>query len=193
MGMLQDRFTRERLVQRRIWVAQHSLPQSRNGVDDHQRSELSARQDIVSDRDFAIDVGFNASVEALVMAAHESEAVELRELLGEVLVEGSPPCAQEKRSLGPVGFVNRFDAFDDRIGLHHHAASPAEGEVIDGPMSVMSVLSDIMEVDAHVALLAGASQNRALERTREEAGKECEDMESHGGVLNPAGPRRRGP
>jgi len=150
--MFQQGLPGEGFVERGLWIAQNTVPQPGDRIDDDQSSQLASRENIVSDRDLAIDMGINAGIQSFVVATYQRKAIELGQFLGEFLIEGSPPRPEQIGPLGLVGRADGLDAFDDWRHFHHHATSSPKGKVIDGSVTIMGVLADVVEVHAHEAL-----------------------------------------
>ena len=65
----------EALVNRTALVAEYTIEPTHDRIDDHHRSELAAREHIITDRDRLVRQGIGTLIDALIMPAYEEEVV----------------------------------------------------------------------------------------------------------------------
>jgi hypothetical protein len=150
-------------------VAKHIRQQARDRVDQDQRRELTARQNVVADRDLIRDqMRANAFVHTLVAAAEQGDPFVARQLLGHALREdASLRCQQDNGDndwLSPFGNRSQdgFDRFENGLGFHHHPASASIRSVVCGVMFVVRIITNIMDAHFEQSPLAGALKNTGL-------------------------------
>ncbi len=126
----------------------------------------------------------DALVDALVAAADEQQTLVARKLGDERAVE-PPPLRREQhhRRLCLDERLHRLDGGEQRLRLHHHPRAAAERVVIDRPMPVSRPVAQVVQHDLDQPRVARAPHDRLVERPREHAGKQRQDVEAHRFIL----------
>jgi hypothetical protein len=125
----------ERIPLVRPLVADDAGHEPRDRLHQDQRRQLTARHDVVADRNlFRRETVDHALVEPLVPAAQDREVGFTRELANERLVQASAR-GRHREHAAAIG-VERLDRREQRLGLHHHAGTAPERRVVHGAMGV---------------------------------------------------------
>ena len=155
-------------------------------VDEYERGQLAARQDVVADRDLARHKCLaDPLVDALVVARDEDEARREREPVGERLRERLAVGREEddlvdRLALGLGRLEERLDAGEERLGPEHHAALAAVRLVVDLPVVAHRPVPQAVDADLHEALVLRAPQDRVLERAPDQLGEDGDEGDGHG-------------
>ncbi len=99
------------------------------------------------------------------MARDQDQAARHREAVGERLrqrlaVGREVDDVVGRRAVGD----QRLDAGEERLGLEHHPALPAERRVVDLPGAALGVVPEVVHADVEQALVLRAAQDGVLER-----------------------------
>ena len=130
----------------RLLLADHAGDEPGDGLDHDERRDLSAGEHVVPDRHLLRGESLgHPLVDALVPAAEERQVLLAGELANERLIETSTRRRQEQHT-SPVG-VEGLDRGEERLRLHHHPGSAAEGRVVDRAMTVARPLAKIVDAD----------------------------------------------
>ena len=175
----------ERVRQRRRGVADDAGDDARERVDEDERGQLAAREDVVADRDLARDERLpHALVDALVVAGDEDVAGPEREAVGERLRQRLAVGREVDHVVDrlPVGrglFEKRLDAGEERLGLQDHAALAAVGLVVDLPVAARRPLAEAVHAHVQQPLVARAAEDRVVERAPDELGQDGDEVDDH--------------
>ena len=74
------------------------------------------------------------------------------------------------------------DALEDGLRLEDHALATAEGAVVDGAMTVVGPVAEVVSVNRGEVGAEGALEDAVAERALEEAGKEGDEVKAHEGL-----------
>ena len=83
------------------------------------------------------------------------------------------------------GGRDRVERFDDRLGLHHHAAAAAVRGVVGRAVAVVGVLAEVDQRHLQQPGVARALRDAGREGRREELGKDRDDVDAHGQSSSP--------
>ena len=124
------------------------------------------------------------------MAAHKQQALAFEQALGHMLRKGLAARGEEHhRRLGALR-ANGLDGLGDRLDLHEHALPAAVRLVIDGTMTVVRPVAQVIRLKIKKAGLAGAAQNRCGHDGLKHLGKDRKGLNQH--VVLPTCPYRSG-
>ena len=181
---------REAVLLVRAGVAEDAGLQARQGVEQHQRRQLAAREDVVADAQLEIDVGVDeALVDAFVARAEQDRAGAGRESLDRRLAQqraGRREADQRRRRRLGAGGADRREGALERLDQQHHPRAAAVGSVVDARMRRIAEVAQRPEVDVDAARLEGAPGDAVDEVRREQLRKQRDDVDAHGA----AAPRR---
>ena len=79
-----------------------------------------------------------------------------------------------------VGDADGFEGFGEGLGFEDHAFASAKGTVVDGAVTVVGEVAEVVGADFYEAGGDGALDDSVLEDAGEEAGEDGDDVESHG-------------
>src|ERR1700744_4609405 len=166
----------EALVEGGVLVAEHAGEQADGGVDDDGCAEFAAGEDKVADGELVVAKQLrDALVDAFVTAADKDDAFERRKAARRRLRETLALRGEKDHGLagGVAGRfrrdAQRLDALKDGLRLEDHALATAEGAVVDGAMSVVGPVAEVMGVDRGEARAQRALEDAVAERALEEA------------------------
>ena len=157
------------LLQQRLRVAHEPREQPGDRLDDHQRGDLAAVEDVVADRELPDVVGGGVVVghplvDALVAAAGDDQVLVGGQLAGDRLRERrAAGGGDDQRRAGREHGVERLAP---RLGLHHHPGSAAVRGVVDGAVPVVGPLPQVVDVHGEQAPLPRPACERELEGRR---------------------------
>lgn len=144
----------------RALVAEHTGQESRDGLGDGQRGELTTGQDVVADREFLEGEFFQeARVETFVAAAEEQDALFEGELFGSTLVERPPGRAQRDPPERSVSRLEPGDGFGDRLGTQEHPGAATEWPIVHAAMAIAGEVAEVDAFDPDLALLPRHAQD----------------------------------
>lgn len=181
----------ERFILRRGFVAESAGEQAGDGVYDKGGGEFASREDEIADGDFfGSEVFGDAFVHTFVATAKKEDAVELRVatrgFLREAFASGRE---QNDGSIGVERWLGggiayrvteeRFDGFEERLGLEDHAFAAAEGAIVHGAMPVSSEFAQVLDVDLNDGGFACAADDAVFEGAGEEFGEDGDQVEAH--------------
>ncbi len=73
----------------------------------------------------------------------------------------------------------RFDGFEQRLGLEHHALAAAKRAIVDGAMAVVSERAQVLHADVDEAGFAGPADDAVVERSRKKFREDGNDIKAH--------------
>ena len=168
----------ERLLDRRLRV-DRPRQKPEDSVDDDERRQLPAAQDIVSDRQFEVDHRPDPLIDALIAGADEDEVRSLSQCQRPRMTERLA-CRIEQDDRR-VRAAQRSQGVGDRFGPDDHPRSPTVGLVVDRAMTADPPGPQIVDPDGRQATLLDPARDavcqRAFEHPREEA--QDVDVEAH--------------
>ena len=175
----------EAFVAGRVWISENAWQQTDDGIDDDGGAELSAREDVVADRDLVIAEQIaDALVDPLIAAADEDDAIEGREVVRHRLGERSAPGGEQENlfamAMALFGKTKRLYGAEDGFGLEHHAFAAAVGPIVDRAVAIFGEATQIEAFDGNQTPLDGSTKDAEAERAREEVGKDRDQVEAHG-------------
>src|SRR5262245_12790377 len=184
LGMLQEPrgSARERVVLRRIVLAEDAGPEPRDRVGNHQRGQLAPGEDVVADRQLLVDDALaEALVHALVAPAHQDQMRPRRQLPRHRLRE--PPPRRVEQDHSRIRRADRLDARGQRLRLQDHAAAAAEWRVVGHLMAAGGVLARVPQPDVDEPARLRAGQDRLAQGALEHPGKQRDDVDLHGRLI----------
>src|SRR6185369_2299144 len=117
---------RKRIPKYRFFLPDNSGYIPRYGIDHNRCSNLTARQDEITDRNFRRrEMLDDAFIDAFVTAANQNHLLGLRQSQRFGLIEPSSGCAQHD-NFGLLALSNRLHSFEDRFRLEDHSFTAAE-------------------------------------------------------------------
>jgi len=174
------------------FVTESAREESRDGVHDECGGKFAAAEDEIADGDFLGSkmIG-DALVHAFVTAADENDAILLRVAAGGFLREAFARGGEKNdcgffvveiflRGVSDGTAEERFDGFEEWLGLKDHAFAAAKGAIVHGAMTISCELAQILHVNMHEACFAGTAQDAVIERAREKFWKNRNQIKSHG-------------
>ena len=166
-------------------AGKHARAQAAHAVRHHQRRKLAAREHVISNRDFFVRQRLNdALVDALVMAAHQQEAVLLGKLLALFLCKRRARSRHEN-NVGPrmARFLHLADdihtAVVNGLRLHHHTRPASVGVVVHLLLPVRRVVPDLMAGKLDVPALARTADDAFTQNALTHLGKQRGDINPH--------------
>ena len=91
----------------------------------------------------------NARVDALVAAAGEDQGVGTSQVLGGALAEDLTRGGGDDEDLttggGGIPGEHVIEGLAPHVGLHHHASAAAQGCVVDGAVTIMGVVTQVVD------------------------------------------------
>jgi len=78
-------------------------------------------------------------------------------------------------------YAQSAERLGQRLGLEHHTFTAAERTIVDGAVSVVSKVAQVMGFNGHQSLGLGAAHNAVLKDAGKEAGEDGDDVELHTG------------
>lgn len=162
---IRDPARSERFLLERFGIAKYARDQARHCLDHHHRREFPAGEDVVADRDLAIDHFPQALIHAFVAAGYEQQAIMVGgELAYQRLIEQFSlrrhQHAQQLRTLRH----HRVDRCGQRLRPHHHPAPAAIGSVVDLPVIPESIVAQVVRLNRNRAVFARPSNQPGIER-----------------------------
>jgi len=162
-------------------------------VDEDQRRQLAAGQDIVPDGDRLMDERLPHSlIYPLIVAADDDEVFEARQALCERRRErlalrthedgpavASCAVAGCARSRMSAGAPDGFHRLEHRLRLHDHAGTAPIRSVIDRPTLVMRVVAEVVHADPQPPARLGPLHDRTSQYGREHLRKDRDDVNLH--------------
>ena len=181
---------RERLVDVAHLVTKGAGNQAYDGIGNDHSGKLAAREHVIADRQALVGIRIGTLVDTFVTAAHKQQALAFEQALGHMLRKGLAARGEEHhRRLGALR-ANGLDGLGDRLDLHEHALSAAVRLVIDGTMTVVRPVAQVIRLKIKKAGLAGAAQNRCGHDGLKHLGKDRKGLDQH--VVLPTCPYRSG-
>src|SRR5439155_15122848 len=111
----------------------------------------------------------------LVMSAEKRELFAGRESLGVGVCEDTTT----RREQHDWRFrLQRFDCFEERLRLHHHAGAAPVRIVVDRPVLVVREISEINDVVGDTSRRCSSRWNAQAKRAGEKLGKDRDDVDS---------------
>ena len=162
-------------------VREHTGRHAADGIHHNHGGKFTAGQHIVADR-----VGFRgeqlkrALVDTLVVPAEYQQLLFLSEHLRVRLCElfALRRHIDNTRRPAPL-FRNRAIATEYRICLHEHARTAAVGRVVDMPVPLRRIISDISHIKADIALLLRSAEYADREPLLNHLRKERQNRKTH--------------
>src|SRR5262245_24976801 len=165
---------RERLLDRRL-VVDRPRQEAGDGVDDDERRQLTAGEDVVTDRELEVEQVADPLVDALVARADEDEVRPRGELRRSRLAEDLAARVEEDRRRS--GMAEGVEGVGDRLGAHDHARSPAIGRVVNAAMTTETPRPEVVEPHVHQPALAGSAGDALRQRALEHRGEQADDVD----------------
>ena len=173
----------------RLCIAEHAVLQPRDGVQQGQRRQLTARQNEVAKAQLYVDVTIEKSlIDALVSPAKQHGARPDGEFSDHLLIDPTPRRREvnHRRTASRVALAtrtNRRERALEWLGEQNHPGPAAIGTVVDA--AVMAIRKITQRPQAHVNLrrLKGPAGDAVGQVRREELGEKGDDVKPHG--LNP--------
>ncbi len=144
--------------------AEHAGDVADDRIDDHHRREFAAGQDVIADADFVGDDQFaDAGVDAFIMPAEQNQAIQRRQLDGDLMRKDASARRHENHRGGVRLRLHRLDRAHEHVSAQEHPAAAAVGRIVDGVMLIEGVVADI--VQAQVEQVPGRAPSRAYSRS----------------------------
>ncbi len=145
----------ERVLRRRLLIAQHTGHEPRHRIDHNECRELTARQHVIADRDSSsisrsTSRSSKPSYRPATSSSPGSAAMRRTSAAG-----AAGPAADSAMRLGPAGQAarSRLDGLRERLGLQHHARTAAVGPVVHGAVHIERIRPRILGTDRDQAAL----------------------------------------
>ena len=154
----------EAVGQSRCLVANSTRNDTDNAIDYYSSSQLSTRQDIVANADFACDKVFaDTMVDAFVVATQNDDVFECRKSVGFVLVVAYS-VGRSVDNLVVVALAAKFlDGSIYGLDFHNHTRLATKRIVVGGASSVVGVVAQIVYVYLGVTCILGTLYYRLAE------------------------------
>src|SRR5579863_4029919 len=119
-------------------------------------------------------------IHALIAATDQEELVKLAEPARGLLIEALALSREQHQALlgGSLG-PDAFHGFKNGRRLQQHAFAAAEGTVVDGAVTVVRPVPEIVDLDLDKAGSRRVGHYAVFEGTVEEVGEDGQDAESH--------------
>ena len=143
------------------FVRQHTRKHSGNTVGNNQCRKLTARQNIVADRNFFVNDFFEHSfVNALVMSAQNRKILSFGKLSDLLLGQRLSLRRHINKIRSFADFLTqRRKAVINRLRLHNHSHSAAVGCIVHSVVPVRRIRSDLVTVNFNKILFSCPSDN----------------------------------
>jgi hypothetical protein len=174
---------REAVLLVRAGVAEDARLQPCERIEEDERRQLAAREDVVADADLDVDVGVDEPlVDALVARAEQDRAGAARELGDSGLPQRNAGRAEaderRRRRLGACR-ADRSERALERLDEEHHPGPAAVRPVVDARVRRVAEGAQRPEVDVDPAGLERPLRHAVDEVRREELGKQRDDVDAH--------------
>src|SRR5205807_2035774 len=165
-----EKALRERLLERRLFIAQRPRQLAHHRIDQRHRRELAAREHEVAERQLLVDAPRQEPlIDAFVAAAKQRQRALLRQLHRLAVIE---PTALRRQvngfSICPV-LPGCLERPVQRLGQHHHAGPAAVRTVVHRPVVVAREIARIPRREAPQSGLQRAAGDAAPRRRTETA------------------------
>ena len=165
-------------------VVEHSRNQSHDTVDQHAGCQFSTAQHVVANGDFVGgQVVGDSFVNAFVPAANQDEMPAVGQLADHFLGQLAALSREQDGPEGRGGAVLGSEAAngsEEGLRLEDHALPAPEGPVVDRPVAVTGVGSEVVNPDGNQVLPDSLPHHAELERALEEPRKDSDDIELEG-------------
>ncbi len=171
----------ETVLDGRFAVTERAILNPPDRIDHHRCRELATRQDVITDRQFEIDLGLqHALIDTLVASAQQDRTRQHGQPSNTGLGQAFALRAEvdHRRRLG-IGRAHGIEAGAQRIDRHHHARATAEGSVIDPAIAAGRVVARIPGFDPQQAALPGPSDHTQGGALTNEFGKQGQHVDAH--------------
>ncbi len=161
-------------------VAQGPGKEPHHGVGDDGRRELTAREDVVANRDFTCyQMLADAMVDAFVVTAEYHQVLLAGQLVGHLLGQLLAVGRSEDYLIVSALGLELLHQRIDRLDHHHHPRVAAETVIIDLAVAALAVFADVVDVDFDQAFVLSALDDGIAQRAFEQLGHYGKYINSH--------------
>src|SRR5262245_61965560 len=171
---------RKRFVHDLRRIAYGSRHQPRDGIDQYQRWQFTAAQNVVADRNL---IGGERFVHALIdpfIASADHDNARARAERRRDVVRQQPALRRHQDHRRRLSLERRFHGAKQRLGFHHHPRPAAVRHVVHRPMSIVGVVAQVAHANLDHTAFTSPAYHAFSQRRVDHRRKYRDDVDSHG-------------